>query len=51
MPDLGKYAFAVLAAYASSLSLIALLVLISLRQNRRAKALLRALQTKEDPSR
>jgi heme exporter protein D len=37
MPDLGKYAFAVLASYGAGLGLMAGLVLMSLRQGLRAR--------------
>jgi heme exporter protein D len=37
MPDLGKYADAVLSAYAVSLVLLVLLVAVSLRAARRAR--------------
>ncbi|MBE9635626.1 heme exporter protein CcmD [Salipiger mangrovisoli] len=38
MPDLGKYAFAVLASYGVSLGLIIVLVSLSLRRARRVRA-------------
>lgn len=38
MPELGKYAGAVLSSYAVSLGLIVLLVLLSLRRARRVRA-------------
>jgi heme exporter protein D len=37
MPELGKYAFAVLSSYAVSLGLIALLVGLTLRRARRVR--------------
>lgn len=37
MPDLGKYAEAVLSAYAVSILLIVVIVVLSLRQGRRAR--------------
>jgi heme exporter protein D len=37
MPDLGKYAFAVLGSYAASLALIVLVVGLSIWQARRMK--------------
>ena len=46
MPDLGKYADTVLAAYAVSLLLLAVLVLISLRRGNRVKKELEAVETK-----
>ncbi|WP_299674412.1 heme exporter protein CcmD [uncultured Roseobacter sp.] len=47
MPDLGKYADAVLSAYGVSLLLLALLIVWTLRQGRRAR---RALQEVEKRS-
>jgi heme exporter protein D len=44
MPDLGKYAFTVLAAYGASLGLIAVLVAVTLWQGARAKRGLDALE-------
>lgn len=44
MPDLGKYAFAVLASYGVSLALIAALVAVSLRRARKVKAALDAVE-------
>ena len=38
MPDLGKYAFEVLASYGASLGLLAVLVLVTLRRGRAARA-------------
>ncbi|MCH2095099.1 MAG: heme exporter protein CcmD [Rhodobacteraceae bacterium] len=38
MPDLGKYAAAVLSSYAVSLALLAVLVWVSVRRARRVKA-------------
>jgi len=40
MPDLGKYAFEVLAAYGVSLTLLAAIVLLSWWQSRKSKAAL-----------
>ncbi|QJF51546.1 heme exporter protein CcmD [Roseobacter ponti] len=40
MPDLGKYADAVLSAYGASLVLLALLVFFTLRRGRKARAAL-----------
>ena len=50
MPDLGKYAFEVLSAYGVSLALLALLVLMTLRRGRAARATLNAAEkeTKRD---
>ncbi|MGB3243406.1 MAG: heme exporter protein CcmD [Sulfitobacter sp.] len=44
MPELGKYAAEVLAAYGVSLVLLALLVLVTLRRGRRARAALSAAE-------
>ena len=44
MPDLGKYADAVLSSYAASLLLLAVLVLMTLRSGRKAR---RALEEVE----
>lgn len=44
MVDLGKYADVVLSAYAVSLGLLALLILLSLRQSRRARAELQEIE-------
>ncbi|UYV38812.1 heme exporter protein CcmD [Rhodobacteraceae bacterium D3-12] len=40
MPDLGKYAFAVLSSYGLSIGLIIVLVLASIGRSRRVKAAL-----------
>ncbi|MGJ8545725.1 MAG: heme exporter protein CcmD [Sulfitobacter sp.] len=44
MPDLGKYAAEVLAAYGVSLALLAALVGLTLRSGRRAKAALKSIE-------
>ncbi|MCA0940534.1 heme exporter protein CcmD [Salipiger pacificus] len=44
MPDLGKYAFAVLASYGVSLALIIALVAVSLRRARRVRAELEEIE-------
>ncbi|PRY26255.1 heme exporter protein D [Aliiruegeria haliotis] len=44
MPDLGKYAADVLAAYAVSLGLIAVLLIVSLRQSRKTRTALRQVE-------
>ena len=49
MPDLGKYAGTVLAAYGSSLVLLAGLVLLTLRQGRKARAEMDAVEKKDRP--
>ena len=41
MPDLGKYAAEVLAAYGITLSLLALLVAVTLMRGRKARAALK----------
>lgn len=46
MPDLGKYADAVLSAYGVSIVLLAALVLFSLRRSRKVKAQLDAVEEK-----
>lgn len=47
MPDLGKYAEAVLSAYAVSLVLLAGIVMLSLWAGRRARAALREIEGDE----
>ncbi len=44
MPDLGKYAFAVLASYGVSLALIVVLVALSIRRARRVRAELQKIE-------
>lgn len=44
MPDLGKYAFAVLSSYGLSIGLIMLLVLASVARSRRVRAQLREVE-------
>jgi heme exporter protein D len=46
MPDLGKYADAVLSSYAVSLVLLVVLVFFSLRRSRKVKDQLDALEKK-----
>jgi heme exporter protein D len=46
MPDLGKYAEAVLTSYAISLVLLAAIVLLSLRRSRRVKKELQEIEEK-----
>ncbi|MCX8226548.1 MAG: heme exporter protein CcmD [Sulfitobacter sp.] len=48
MPDLGKYAAEVLAAYGASLALIGGLILLSLRKGRRARAELARIEAQKD---
>ena len=44
MPDLGKYAVEVLSAYAASLALLGLLIVITLRKGRAARAALEEVE-------
>lgn len=44
MPDLGSYAFYVLASYGVSLALIGVLVWVSLRRSRKVRAALEAVE-------
>ena len=46
MPDLGKYAEAVLSAYAASIVILALLVLFSLWRGRRVRREMEQLETR-----
>lgn len=46
MPDLGKYADAVLSSYAATLLLLAALVLLSVRRGRKARRALDAVERK-----
>ena len=48
MPDLGKYAFAVLASYGSSLALLAVIFWASLRRARRIRADLEKVEARRD---
>ena len=48
MPDLGKYAAEVLAAYGLSLVLMAGLILLSLGKGRRARAELARIEAQKD---
>lgn len=48
MPELGKYAAEVLSAYAASLLLLGVLLGVSLRRDRKAKADLRAVEEDRD---
>jgi len=48
MPDLGKYAFAVLTSYAASIVLIAGLVALSLWRAARVRAALREAETRRE---
>lgn len=47
MPDLGKYAFEVLAAYGASLGLLAVLIIVSLRRGARVLADLRKVEQRK----
>lgn len=44
IPDLGKYAFEVLSAYAASLVLLAALIAVTLRRGRAARAALKEIE-------
>ena len=46
MPDLGKYATTVLAAYGAALVLLGLLVVVTLWQGRRMKRALEAVEAR-----
>ncbi len=48
MPELGKYAGAVLSAYGASLAILAALVLASIRRGRRIKADLDEVEGRRD---
>jgi heme exporter protein D len=48
IPELGKYAAEVLAAYAASLVMLAALVLLTLRKGRRARAELARIEDRKD---
>lgn len=48
MPDLGKYASAVLLSYAASIALFALIIGISWWQSRRTKAALREIEARRN---
>lgn len=50
MPDLGKYADAVLSAYGVSIVLLVLLVVLSLRQGRRARRALQDVEKRSKPN-
>jgi heme exporter protein D len=50
MPDLGKYAVAVLGSYAASIALIAALVAVSFWQRARAKRLLAEIEARAEKS-
>lgn len=48
MPDLGKYADAVLSAYAASIVLIIAIVALSVWQSKRAKAALKDVEARKN---
>jgi len=48
MPDLGKYADAVLSAYAVSIGLLIAIVVLSLWRGRRVRAEMEALEAHQD---
>ena len=50
MPDLGKYADTVLSAYAVSLPLLLVLVIVSIRRGRAVKKQLEAVENKAKKS-
>ena len=47
MPDLGKYADAVLSAYAASIVLLAAIVVLTLWRGRRVRAEMAAMEQRE----
>jgi len=49
MPDLGKYADAVLSAYGASLALLAAIVVLTLWRGRRVRAEMRDVETRSKP--
>jgi heme exporter protein D len=51
MPELGKYAGAVLSSYAAGLALLALLVGVSLWQARRVRETLRRVEDRQETPR
>ncbi len=51
MPELGKYAVAVVSSYGVSLGLLALLVVLTLWQGRRIKRQLDAVEARQDGGR
>ena len=50
MPDLGKYAEAVLSSYAASLFLLAILVLMTIRSGRKARRALEDVENQQSPA-
>ena len=48
MPELGKYAFEVLASYGASLVLLAVIVGVSLWRGARVKAQLREIEARQE---
>ena len=48
MPDLGKYGEVVLSAYAVSIALLAVLIVVSIVQSRRARAVLDQIEGRRD---
>lgn len=48
MPDLGKYADTVLSAYAASIALLVLIVVLSLWRGRRVRAEMEAAERRVD---
>jgi heme exporter protein D len=51
MPDLGKYAFAVLSSYGASLGLLAGIVVLSVWQGRRVKRQLAEVEARAEGER
>ena len=47
IPDLGKYADAVLSSYAASFILLAMLVFLTIRRGRKARHALEAIERKK----
>lgn len=48
MPDLGKYADAVLSSYAASLVLLGVFVVLTIRRGRKARRSLEAVERKRE---
>jgi heme exporter protein D len=49
MPDLGKYAFAVLSSYGVTIVLLSAIVLISFRRARKVRAELEQVEARKTP--
>lgn len=50
MPDLGKYAFAVLSSYAASILLLAAVILLTVWQGRRVRRALDEVEARQEKS-